>query len=82
MINSQGDWNENCVEMDGGKEVVLSYSDGSVKESGTIGPGAWHVKGCSLSYSHKEYPGTHPLSSDRVELLHTLRRLHTIRANG
>ena len=31
--------------MDGGKEVVLSFSDGSVKDSGTIGPGAYHVKG-------------------------------------
>ena len=49
MIKSQGDWNEDCVEMDGGKEVVLSYSGGSVKDSGTIGSGAWHVKGCSLS---------------------------------
>ena len=82
MINSQGDWNENCVEMDGGKEVALSYSGGSVKESGAIASGAWHVKGCSLSYSHKVYPGTHALSSGRVELLYTLRCLYTIRAVG
>ena len=40
MINSQEDWSEDCVEMDGGKEVVLSYSKGSVKESGTTGSGA------------------------------------------
>ena len=56
MIKSQGNWSEDCVEIDGGKEVVLSYSDGSVKDSGTIGSGACHVKGCSLWYSHQEYP--------------------------
>ena len=81
-INSQGGWSENCVEMHGGKEVVISYSGGSVKESGAIGSGAWHVKGCSLPYSHKEYPGIHALFSGRVELLYTLRCMHTIRANG
>ena len=36
MIKSQGCWNEDCVEICGGKEVVVSYSDGSVKDSGTI----------------------------------------------
>ena len=82
MIKSQGDWSEDCAEMDGGKEVVLSYSGGSVKQSGTIGSGAWHVKGGSLSYSHKEYPGTHAPPSDRVKLLYTPRCPHTIRANG
>ena len=40
MIESQENWSEGCVEMGGGKEVVLSYSDGSVKESGTTGSGA------------------------------------------
>ena len=43
---------------------------------------AWHVKGCSLSYPHREYPGTHALPSGRVELLYTLRCLYTTRANG
>ena len=62
--------------------MVLSYSDSSVKESGTIGSGAWHVKGCSLSYSHKKYQGTRALSSGRVELMYTIRCLHTTRANG
>ena len=70
MVKSQGDWGEDCVEVDGGREVVLSYSDGSVKESGTIGSGAWHVKGCPLSHSHQEYPGAHALSSGIVELLY------------
>ena len=46
MIKSQGDWSGDCAEMDGGREVVLSYSGGSVKDSGTIGSGAWHIKGC------------------------------------
>ena len=82
MIQSQGDLNEDCVGMGNGKEVVLSYSDGSVKDSETSGPGAWHVKGCSLSHSHREYQETHALSRGRVELLYTLRCLHTISANG
>ena len=51
MIKSQENWSDECVETEGGKEVALTYSDGSVKENGTIGPGAWHVKGCSLSSS-------------------------------
>ena len=41
--------------------------------------GAWHVKGCSLAYSHREYPGTHTLSSGRVELLYTLRCMRSTR---
>ena len=32
MIKPQGDWNEDCAEMDDGKEVVLYYSGGSVKK--------------------------------------------------
>ena len=82
MIKSQRDWNKDCVEMDDGKEVVLSYSDGSVKYSGTIGSGAWHVEGCSLSYFHREYPEARALSSDRVELMYTLRYPYIIRGNG
>ena len=66
MITSQRDWSEDCVEMNGRKEVVLSYFGGSVKDSGAIGSGAWHVKGCSLSYSHQEHQGTHALSSGIV----------------
>ena len=53
-----------------------------MKDCGTTGSGAWHVKGCSLTYSHKEYPGAYALSSDRVELLYTLRCLSTIRLSG
>ena len=82
MVKPRGDWNGDCVEMEDGEEVVLSYSGGSTKDSGTIGSGAWHAKGCPLSYSHREYSGTHALSSGRVELLYTLRCLHTTRANG
>ena len=37
------------------------------------------MKGCSLAYSHKEYPGTYTLSSGRVEILYTMRCLSTIR---
>ena len=82
MIKSQGDWNEDCAKMGGGKEVTLSYSGGSVRDSGTIGSGTWHVKGCSLAYSHLEYSGTHAPLSSRVELLYNSCCLHTIRANG
>ena len=82
MVKSQGDWSDDCVETEDGRQVVLSYSDGSVKYCGTTGSGAWHVKDYSLSYSHQEYPWTHALSSGRVELLYTLRCLHAIRANG
>ena len=40
------------------------------------------MKGCSLEYLHKEYPGTHALSSGRVEPLYTLRCINTIRLAG
>ena len=50
VVKSQGNWSDECVETEGGEEVVLTYPDGSVKESGTTGSGARHVKGCSLSY--------------------------------
>ena len=49
MTVSQGAWDKGCVETEGGQEVVLSYSDGSVKDSGTIESGAWHFKRCSLT---------------------------------
>ena len=39
MIKSRGDWNEDCVKMEAEQEVVLSYSGGSVKDSGTTGSG-------------------------------------------
>ena len=61
---------------------MLLYSGDSVKDSGTIGSGAWHVKGCSLACSYQEYPGAHALSSGRVELMYTLRCLNTIRSHG
>ena len=44
LITSRATWDRNCTETTGGKEAVLSYSDGSVKYPGTIGSGAWHVK--------------------------------------
>ena len=75
-------WDVKCVEQEDGQDTVLSYSDGSMKDCGTIGSGVWHVKGCSLAYSHREYPGTHTLSSDRVELLYTLRCLCSFRLAG
>ena len=79
---SRGAWDKGCVQTEGGQGVVLSYSDGSVEDSGTIGSGAWHVKGCSLAHSHREYPGTQAISSGRVELLYTLRCPNTIRSDG
>ena len=60
---SDGKWDDKCAEQEDGQDTVLSYSGGSMKDCGTIGSGAWHVKGCSLAYSHTEYPGTHTLSS-------------------
>ena len=68
--------------MENGKGVVLSYSNGSVKDSGTIGSGAWYAKGCSPSYSRREYPGTLAMSSGRMELMYTLRCLYTTRTHG
>ena len=70
------------IERVEGEDVALSYSDGSVKEAGTFGPGAWHIKGSTMKYSHREYPGSRALSSGRVELLYTLRCLVSIRMEG
>ena len=50
MTVSQGAWNKDCAETDDGQEVVLSYSGGLVKDSGTIGSGAWHVKGTPVAW--------------------------------
>ena len=61
--------------MEDGHEVIPSHSGGSVKDSGTIGPGAWHLKGCSPSHPHRDRPGTRALPGVRVELLYTLRCL-------
>ena len=81
MTISEGAWDETCTEKKDGHGVALSYSDGSVKDPGTIGSGALNIKGCSPAYSHREHPWTHVLSSDRVGLLHTPRCLNTIRSN-
>ena len=54
LTDSQGAWDEKCVEKGDGHDTVLSYSGGSVKDSSTAGSGPWHVKGCSLAYSHEE----------------------------
>ena len=40
MLSSQGDWDANCAEKEDGEKAVLSYSDGPVKDCGTIGSGA------------------------------------------
>ena len=82
LTSHKGQWDENCVERIEGEDVVLSYSDGSVKEEGTLGSGAWHVKKSTMSYAHREYPGGRALSSGRVELLYTLRCLASIRMEG
>ena len=82
MTVSQEAWDKGCAETEDEQEVVLSYSGGLVKYSGTIGSDAWHAKGCPLAYSHREYPGTYALSSVRIELLHTLRCLNIIRSHG
>ena len=47
-------WDEKCAEQEDGQDTVLSYSDGSMKDCGTIRSGTWHVKGCSPAYSHRE----------------------------
>ena len=65
-----------------GEDVVLSYSDGPEKEAGTFGSGDCHVKGETLRYSHKEFPGRRALSSGRVEPQYTLRCLASIRLEG
>ena len=82
LTDSHGDWDKTCIEKYDGVDTVLSYSGGSVKDRGTTGSGAWHVKGCSLAYSHREYQGTHTIYSGRVELLYTLRCLSAIRLAG
>ena len=65
-----------------GEDVVLSYSDGPEKEAGTFGSGDCHVKGETLRYSHKEFPGRRALSSWWVELLYTRRCMAFIRLEG
>ena len=82
LTDSDGTWDETCIEKEDGPDTVLSYSGGSIKDCGTIGSGAWHVKGCSFAYSHREYPGAHTLSSGRVELRYTFRCLSSIRLAG
>ena len=45
LTDSNGTWDERCVEQEDGRGTVLSYSGGSMKDCGTIGSGACHVKG-------------------------------------
>ena len=45
LVTHEGAWDDKCVGRVEGEDVVLSYSDGPVKETGTSGSGAWHVKG-------------------------------------
>ena len=77
-----GQWGNACAEQVNSGNVVLSYSGWSVKESGNFGSGTWHVKGGTMRYSHKEYPGRRALSSGRVELMNTIRCLTSIRLEG
>ena len=39
LTDSKGTWDEKCVEKEDRQDTVLSYSDGSVKNSGTAGSG-------------------------------------------
>ena len=57
LATHEGVWGDKCAERVEGEDVVLSYSDGSMKEAGSFGSGAWYVKGGTLRYSHKEFPG-------------------------
>ena len=82
LVTSEGGWDNDCVERVHGKDVVISYSGGSVKESGEFGSGAWHIKGGTMKYPHKECLGRRALSSRGVELIHTLRCLASIRIEG
>ena len=45
LATHEGVWDDKSAERVEGGGVVLSYSDGSVKEAETFGSGAWHVKG-------------------------------------
>ena len=56
LATHEGDWDDKCVEPVEGEDVVLSYSDGHLKEAGAFGSGAWHVKGGTPRYTHKELP--------------------------
>ena len=59
LTDSGGEWDEKCVEKENGQDTLLSYLGGSMKDCGTIGSGAWHVKECSLAYLHREpWPST------------------------
>ena len=78
----EGVRDDKCVGRVEGGDVVLSYSEGPVKEVGTFGSGRWRAKGGTLLYSYKELPGRRALSSGRVELLYTLRCLAAIRFEG
>ena len=39
LAGVEGEWNADCVERIEGEDVVLSYSDGSLREAGTFGSG-------------------------------------------
>ena len=69
LIKSRGDWDEDCVDMENGQDVVFSNSGGSVKDSGATGSGAWLVKGRSLSYSHREYHRTPQSNQSPTDLI-------------
>ena len=40
-----------------GEDGLLFYSDELVKEAGTFGSGARHLKGGTMKYSHTEHRG-------------------------
>ena len=62
--------------------MAISYSGGSAKEAGTFGSGAWYIKGGTLRYSSREFPGWRAFSSGRFDLLYTLRCMVDIRLEG
>ena len=45
LATHEGACGDKCVERVEGEDVVISYSDGPLKEAGAFGSGAWHVKG-------------------------------------
>ena len=54
LVVYDGQCDSACVEHVNREDVVISYSDGSVKESGTFESGACHVEGGTMRYSYKE----------------------------
>ena len=78
---SGGTWDEKCVEKEDGQNTALSYSGGSMKDCGTIGSGAWHVRGAPL-YTRTGNNQGHTPSRAAVLNSSTHRCLRSIRLAG